>query len=109
MAVCSRQTGSKLIIQRTHQTHRACPKPKLQGGNSHFDLICGHEMPSAVFLFIYFEVKHTAKALMRFKIENKEHTLRQIQHNEFLIRISKDPLKLKLRAFQSECCLSWNQ
>lgn len=58
-------------------------------------------MPSAVFLFIYSEVKHIAKALMRFKIENKEHTLRQIQHNEFLIRISKDPLKLKLGVFQS--------
>lgn len=65
-------------------------------------------MPSALFLFIYSEVKHTAKALMRFKIENKEHTLRQIQQNEFLIRISKDPLKLELGVFQSQC-LSWNQ
>lgn len=26
-----------------------------------------------------------------------EHTPRQIQHNEFLIRISKDPLKPNLR------------
>ncbi len=34
---------------------------------------------------------------MRFRIENIEHTLRQIQHNEFLIRISKDPLKPNLR------------
>lgn len=34
---------------------------------------------------------------MRFRIENREHTPRQIQHNEFLIRISKDPLKPNLR------------
>lgn len=67
-------------------------------------------MPSAVFLFIYSRVRHTADAVMRFKIENTEHTLRQIQHNEFLIRISKDPLKLNLgEVLLSECYLSWNQ
>lgn len=66
-------------------------------------------MSSTVFLFIYSKVKRTAEALMRFKIENKEHTRRQIQQNEFLIRISKEPLKLKLGVFQAECCLSWNQ
>lgn len=56
-------------------------------------------MPSVVFLFIYFEVRRTANALMRFEIENKEHTLRQIQHIEFLIGRSKDPLKFKLGVF----------
>lgn len=55
-------------------------------------------MPSAVFLFIYSKVRRTAEAVMRFKIENIEHTPRQIQHNEFLIRISKDPLKPNLRS-----------
>ena len=54
-------------------------------------------MPSAVFLFIYSEVRRTAEAVMRFRTENIEHTLRQIRHNEFLIRISKDPLKPNLR------------
>lgn len=54
-------------------------------------------MPSAVFLFIYSEVRRTAEAVMRFRTGNIEHTLRQIQHNEFLIRISKDPLKPNLR------------
>lgn len=49
------------------------------------------------FLFIYSKVRHTAKAVMRFRLENIEHTPRQIQHNEFLIRISKDPLKPNLR------------
>lgn len=34
---------------------------------------------------------------MRFRAENIEGTPRQIQHNEFLIRISKDPLKPNLR------------
>lgn len=34
---------------------------------------------------------------MRFKTQNIEQTLRQYQHNEFLIRISKDPLKPNLR------------
>lgn len=54
-------------------------------------------MPCAVFLFIYSDVRRTAEAVMRFRAENIEHTLRQIQHNEFLIRISKDPLKPNLR------------
>lgn len=67
------------------------------------------ECPLQYFLFIYSKVKRTAEAVMRFKIENKEHTLRQIQHNEFLIRISKDPLKPNLGVFLLECYLSWNQ
>lgn len=55
-------------------------------------------MPSAVFSFIYlFKARQRAEAVMRFRIENIEHTPRQIQHNEFLIRISKDPLKPNLR------------
>lgn len=67
-------------------------------------------MPSAIFLFIYSRVRRTAEAVMRFKIENIEQTLRQIQHNEFLIRISKDPLKPNLgEVLLSECYLSWNQ
>lgn len=66
-------------------------------------------MPSVVFLFIYSRVRRTAETVMRFKIENIEHTLKQIQHNEFLIRISKDPLKPNLEVLLSECYLSWNQ
>lgn len=55
-------------------------------------------MPSAVFLFIYlFEIRHMAETVMRFRMENIEDTPRQIQNNEFLIRISKDPLKPNLR------------
>lgn len=57
-------------------------------------------MPSAVFLFMYSKVRHTAEAVMRFRLENKVHTPRQIPHNEFLIRISEDPLKPNLR----RCC-----
>lgn len=54
--------------------------------------------PLYFYFFIHSKVGHTAEAVMRFKIENIEHTPRQIQHNEFLIRISKDPLKPNLRS-----------
>lgn len=90
--------GWGFFIQQLRKGWKKNSKARIAKGKQYFDLVSQPRGAlHCIFIYVLFEARQGVEAVIRFRIGNIEHTQRQIQHDAFLIRISKDPLKFNLR------------